>query len=48
MGAVLGWHLVTAFPGMVDRFVCVATPHPEVMVAAVNRSYASRKRYRWG
>lgn len=30
LGALLCWHFLHQYPGMVDKFICISCPHPNI------------------
>lgn len=46
MGGFLAWHLVDKYPNLIEKFISLATPHPQTFQARMNKSWACMKKHR--
>ena len=47
LGGQIGWKLVEKYPEMISKFVSISTPHPQVWLSHLTRSWTSMIQNRW-
>nr|ACO15418.1 Abhydrolase domain-containing protein 7 [Caligus clemensi] len=47
LGSYIGWHFVSAFPDMVEKYISIDGPHPKALCSSINRSWSSLNRFKW-
>eukprot|EP00095_Tigriopus_kingsejongensis_P012302 maker-scaffold692_size110616-snap-gene-0.17 protein:Tk12302 transcript:maker-scaffold692_size110616-snap-gene-0.17-mRNA-1 annotation:"abhydrolase domain-containing protein 7" len=46
IGGLIGWHLVDQCPHLIEKFVCLATPHPKTFRDKMSKNWRSMKKHR--
>ncbi|TRY78530.1 hypothetical protein TCAL_08107 [Tigriopus californicus] len=46
LGGLIAWNLVDKYPNLIDKFITLATPHPQTFQTRMNKNWTCMKKHR--